>query len=529
MAAGDSTAGRATLQALFGEWRRRKLAWRPQPGPQSLAYACTADVLLYGGAAGGGKTDLMLGKAHTQHRRSLILRREFPQLKGIRERAKELFRPLGTYSAKEKEWRVVVGGVERSIEFGSCQHEDDREKYQGRPHDLLGLDEAAHFLESQVTYLSGWIRSEFPDQRCQLLLTSNPPTDATGDWLLVWFAPWLDPKHPRPAKPGELRWFAIVDGKSVEVADGAPFAHKGETITPQTRTFIPARVTDNVYYARSGYVARLQALPEPLRSKMLDGDFTAGREDATNQVIPTEWVRLAQERWRARPRPTTPMSAMGVDVARGGKDETVLTPRYDNWIGEQIREPGRATPDGDATAQLVMAHRRDRAAVNIDVIGVGSSPYDALRRLLADAAEKAADEERRRNPGKSVTRERLEDLVVAMNGSEGSAKRDRSGQLGFANQRAEWWWGAREALDPKTGADLALPPDPQLLADLCAPTWKLTPRGILVEAKEDVIARIGRSPDRGDSCVYAIAIKHQPGTGILDWMRHLAAAQPPKP
>jgi hypothetical protein len=63
-----------------------------------------------------------------------------------------------------------------------------------------------------------------------------------------------------------------------------------------------------------------------------------------------------------------------------------------------------------------------------------------------------------------------------------------------------------------------LPPDRELLIDLCAPTWKLTPRGIQVEAKEDLIKRIGRSPDKGDAVVYALAIKHQPGMGLYHWM-----------
>ena len=159
----------------------------------------------------------------------------------------------------------------------------------------------------------------------------------------------------------------------------------------------------------------------------------------------------------------------------------MLSPRFDNWFAEQIAAPGSSTPDGPAVTALVMQHRRNGAIVNVDVIGVGGSPYDALRDILGTRA------------------------VRAMNGAEASSKRDRSGQLGFVNRRAEWWWGMREALDPAAGEDLALPPDAGLLADLCAPRWKLSARGVQVESKEDIIRRLGRSPDRGDSAVYALA------------------------
>jgi hypothetical protein len=87
------------------------------------------------------------------------------------------------------------------------------------------------------------------------------------------------------------------------------------------------------------------------------------------------------------------------------------------------------------------------------------------------------------------------------------------------NLRARNWWRLREDLDPSSGQNLALPPDPELRADLCAPTWKLTARGILVESKEDIIARIGRSPDKGDSLVYAHAMPSN--CGLLEYMREL--------
>ncbi len=93
--------------------------------------------------------------------------------------------------------------------------------------------------------------------------------------------------------------------------------------------------------------------------------------------------------------------------------------------------------------------------------------------------------------------------LYAHNGSEKSAKRSRDGKLKFANKRAEVHWKFREALEPNLGEPIALPPDPELAADLAAPTWKLTPRGILIEEKVAIKARLGRSPDKGDAVINA--------------------------
>jgi len=89
------------------------------------------------------------------------------------------------------------------------------------------------------------------------------------------------------------------------------------------------------------------------------------------------------------------------------------------------------------------------------------------------------------------------------NGANSSAKKARDGKLGFTNKRAEVWWKFREALEPNLGEPVALPPDPELLADLTAPTWKLGKNGIQIEEKVAIKARLGRSPDKGDAVVNA--------------------------
>ncbi len=441
-----------------------RLFW-PLPGPQTMAYESTATIIGYGGAAGGGKSFLAIGKALTRHRKVMILRREATQLTGIIDDMTTMLGSRNGYNGQDRIWRLPDG---RQIEFGSVPNAGDEARYQGRPHDFLVFDEAANFLQQQVRFLMGWLRSVDPNQRCQALLTFNPPTSAEGRWIVDFFAPWLDPKHPNPAQPGELRWFATVDGKDVEVAGPEPFKHHGDTITPLSRTFIPSRVSDNPYLMGTGYMATLQSLPEPLRSQMLYGDFQAGMEDDPWQVIPTTWIEAAQARWTPRsPKPR--MDSMGVDVARGGRDNSLLARRHGNWYDEPLVYAGTATPDGPTTAGVVIAALRDKAPIHIDVIGVGASPYDFLRQANQQ--------------------------VIGVNVSEGSTARDKSGRLGFSNLRSQLWWGMREELDPANDTGIALPPDRQLLIDLSAPKWRVQGTDIYVESREEIIKRIGRSPD----------------------------------
>jgi hypothetical protein len=447
-------------------------------GPQQLAYNSTADIIGFGGAAGGGKTDLACGKALTQHRKVGIFRVNGTELTGVLDRLTELIGSRDGYNGKDNIWRVLrADSVPLQIELGSFPNLGDEKKYQGRPHDLLVFDEAANMRELQVRFLLGWLRTTTPGQRCQALLTFNPPTTAEGRWIIGFFAPWLDPKHPNPAMPGELRYFATLDGKDVEVASGDPITHKGETIRPLSRTFIPSRVSDNPYLMGTGYMATLQSLPEPLRSQMLNGDFQAGMEDDPWQVIPTAWVEAAQARWK-KPDKLPTMDSLGVDVARGGRDNTIIGRRHGMWFDEPLAYPGSQTPDGPTVAGLVLAAGRDRAPVHIDVIGVGASPYDFLR----DAGQQ----------------------VLGINVAEAALGLDKSGRLRFRNLRSELWWRMREALDPTNNTGIALPPSQQLFADLCAPTWELSGSMIQVESRDAIEKRIGRSPDWASAYILAL-------------------------
>lgn len=462
--------------------------WRPlvnvddptTPTPQQLAYESHADVLGFGGAAGGSKTELLIGLALTAHRRSIIFRREHNQLSGIIERIVEIRRTNQGYNGQDNRFLLPDG---RLIRLGGMKNLGDEKSYQGRPFDFHGFDEVTEFLEAQFRFVQTWNRSADPKQRCRVAAAMNPPTSAEGEWVIEYWGPWLNSQHPHPAMAGELRWFISDEhGKDKEVESGVPVTvpWDKEPIQPKSRTFIFSNVNDNPYYAATGYKATLQALPEPLRSIMLKGDFNASRKDDAFQVIPTAWVEQAQARWTPEVPRGLRMVTLGVDVAMGGDNSTVMTPRYEWYFGAAHSYPGRDTPDSPKTASLVVAHLRDGAQANIDSDGVGGEVYGHMNSL-----------------GMNVQRVKGSDTESVKD------QRDRTGSLGFFNCRSMMWWRMREALDPSQGMNIALPPTPKLKADLCAPRWQLTPRGVKVETKLETIKRLGRSPDDGDSCVYA--------------------------
>jgi hypothetical protein len=400
------------------------------------------------------------------------------------DRSRELYGPTGaSFNGSNMTWRDLPGG--RQVEFGGVANPGDAERYRGRPHDGLFFDEADQFPEHVVRFLSAWLRTTMPNQHCQLVLCFNPPATAEGRWLIKFLAPWLDPRHPKPAAPGELRYYATTrDGKEIECPSGAPFTSNGEVICPKSRTFIPGRVQDNPALMATDYLAQLLALPEPLRSQLAYGDMRAGTEDDPWQVIPTVWVEAAQARWTPHPG-DTPLTCIGVDVARGGSDQTVLAPRHRTWFGPLQKHPGHSTPDGPAVVGLIFTAIRPNhhALVTVDVIGIGASVFDGcVQRNLR---------------------------TWGVHFGERIDATDKSGRLTFANVRAFAYWSFREALDPRNNLNVALPLDPELLADLTAPKWSLVGGAIKVESKEEVIKRIGRSPDCGDAVVLASLVPRQ--------------------
>ncbi|MFD5570454.1 hypothetical protein [Streptomyces cadmiisoli] len=211
------------------------------------------------------------------------------------------------------------------------------------------------------------------------------------------------------------------------------------------------------------------------------GEFHASDEDS---VIPLAWVEAAIERWHEwdqAGRPDVPgRRILGVDVARTGGDSTVLAHRRGLLVASLETHDREDTMQTTARVQAALGEEEGAAAV-VDSIGVGGGVVDRLRELNAP--------------------------VLAYTGAAKSKLRTRDREWGFFNTRSAAYWKLRELLDPAFGAELALPPDDLLVADLTTPTWDITtgvPPKIKVEPKDDVTARLGRSPDRGDAVAMSL-------------------------
>lgn len=184
--------------------------------------------------------------------------------------------------------------------------------------------------------------------------------------------------------------------------------------------------------------------------------------------------------------PAEKFTCVGVDVADEGEDLTVLAMRY-GWICKDIRYPPKEkTPS--LTERIAGILRRYGGYAMIDAGGGWGAG-------VVYALEEGIWNQQKGNY------EQFE--AYGFVGAEKTDFVDRSGELRFRNKRAASYWNMRQLLDPDLGVPIALPPDDLLTGDLTAPRWKMTPGGILLESKEDIKARIGRSTDTGDAVTMA--------------------------
>jgi predicted phage terminase large subunit-like protein len=245
----------------------------PQPGPQTAFLASRADIAIYGGAAGGGKSWALLLEPLRHVWRgdfgAVFFRRSTVQIRnegGLWDESAKLYPHAGARAREQAlEWRFPSGA---SVSFGHLEHERTVHDWQGSQIPLIGFDELTHFSARQFFYMLSRNRS-MCGVRPYVRATCNPDADSWVAKLIAW---WIDRETglPIPERSGVLRWFARV-GEELVWAD-RPEALEGES---KSLTFIGATLDDNaaLVAADPGYRASLMALPLVERERLLGGNW----------------------------------------------------------------------------------------------------------------------------------------------------------------------------------------------------------------------------------------------------------------
>ena len=254
------------------------IVFHPNEGPQTEFLAAPERDVLYGGAAGGGKSYAMLVDplryAHKKAHRALILRRSMPELRELIDKSRELYPqafPGCKFREVEKLWNFPSGA---KIEFGFLERDADVYRYQGQAYSWIGFDEITHLpTEFGWNYLASRLRTTDSSIETYLRCTANP--GGVG-------AQWVKKRYVNPVDPNTS--FIGKDGLS--------------------RKFIPARLDDNPYLALDGrYEEMLKALPPVQRKQLLDGNWDVAEGAAFVEFdpkahviapfyLPTVWERV---------------------------------------------------------------------------------------------------------------------------------------------------------------------------------------------------------------------------------------------
>ena len=255
---------------------------RPQEGPQENFLANPADIAIYGGSAGGGKSFALLLEAlrHVGNKDfgAVIFRRTTPQIfneGALWDEARRVYAPLGAEPRRGDRCFQFPSGA--SVGFGHLQYEDTVLDFQGSQIPMIGFDELTHFEESQFWYMLSRNRS-MCGVRPYVRATCNPDADS---WVARFIAWWIDQDtgSPIPERAGVLRWFVRL-GNIIQWGDTPDDLPEqttpdGQVVPPKSVTFIPSKLTDNraLMAADPGYYANLMALPLVERERLLHGNW----------------------------------------------------------------------------------------------------------------------------------------------------------------------------------------------------------------------------------------------------------------
>ena len=410
----------------------------PQPGPQTRFLSTLADICIYGGSAGGGKSfGLLLEPLRHQENSSfygVFFRRTNPQLTnpgGLWDEAEKLY-PMtgGAQRITDKEY-VWDGGMKLS--FRHMEHEKDKLSWQGAQVPFIGFDELTHFSESQFIYMMSRNRSA-SGVPGYIRGTCNPDPDS---WVRTWIDWWIgEDGLPIPERSGVVRWFIMINDERIWASTRQELIDKFQPqpvtqenqILPKSFTFIPATIFDNKILLKNdpNYLASLKSMPRVEREQLLGGNWDVRIEEGSyyksdwvtevTSVHPSSrsirfWDRAASLPSEAYPDPDWTVGVRLVRQPSGCHPEFVITGV----------ERDRMLPAGVRNLILSTAHRDGKKTRQVVEQEPGSSgKSDAID--IVSKLSKSGFEGRKRRPSGDKLERFLPFSAACENGQVGILK-----------------------------------------------------------------------------------------------------------
>jgi predicted phage terminase large subunit-like protein len=296
-------------------------AIRPHVGPQTKFLASKADIAIYGGGAGGGKTFAIelepLRHIANPAFECVIFRRTSPEILkagGLWDESQNIY-PIagGTPKVSDLSWTFTSGS---RVSFGHIEHEKDLLRWHGSQIALICFDELTTFTEKQFWYMLSRNRSTC-GIKPYIRATCNPDG---GSWVAMMIAWWIDQDtgYPIPERSGVIRWFIRVNSKLIWADDPETLRREHEGCEPKSLTFIPASLSDNptLMAKDPGYRANLMALAKHDQERLLGGNW---KSRPVRGEFPEEWLKDAWfEKWPLN----LICKTMVLDPSKGKNDKT---------------------------------------------------------------------------------------------------------------------------------------------------------------------------------------------------------------
>ena len=285
----------------------------PQKGPQEEFLSCSADICIYGGAAGSGKTFAeLLEPLHyitsVPGFNAICFRRTTPMIRsggGLWDESLKLYSGRAEPKESTLEWLFLCQGSKspNRMKFAHLEYEKNALDYQGAQLCLIQFDELTHFTEYQWDYLMSRNRSVC-GVRPYVRATCNPDPDS---WVAKWIEWWIDQRtgYPIKERSGIIRYFVRKNNELVWGESEAELIAKHPDLSPRSFTFISATLEDNpiLMNADPQYRANLLAMPEVEKERLLFGNWKV--RPAGGNVFKREWFRhlvpeniLSQMQWQ---------------------------------------------------------------------------------------------------------------------------------------------------------------------------------------------------------------------------------------